>query len=331
MSDVATGQEATGTETVAPVVTEATTTPATPAAPAQADTPAVESVTADQKGTLLGGEIKDVPVALQADWPEDWRQKLAGEDKKTLDRLSRMASPADLLKSYRSLEEKLSSGVLKPEALPDDATPEQVAEWRKQQGLPESHDKYLEEIPLPEGIVLGEADKPLALGFAEAALAANLTKEQYAGMVAKYYELNDAKIAEREEADSAFKREAKTALAQEWGPEFVPNMNAVKNLLAGMPPEAADNFLAGRLADGSIIGDNPHIIKWMANMALEINPMASLMPAGPGDQGKGNEDRIREIEALMKTDRAAYFRNDALQDEYRKRVEVRNKRSGAAA
>src|SRR5688572_23894721 len=146
MTDETTAQRGTGMESAA----------------TQALAPAAAEPTADA-GTLVGGAAaaENAQAIAPADWPADWRQKLAGEDKKTLERLGRMASPADLLKSYRALEQKISAGELK-KGLPENATPEQVAEWRREQGLPEKPEGYLENLSLPDGVVLGEADKPMA-------------------------------------------------------------------------------------------------------------------------------------------------------------------------
>jgi len=106
---------------------ETTAQPGMETAASQAPVPAAAETTADA-GTLIGGDAsaETIEASAPADWPADWRQKLAGEDKKTLERLGRMASPADLFKSYRALEQKVSAGELK-KGLPENATPEQVA------------------------------------------------------------------------------------------------------------------------------------------------------------------------------------------------------------
>ena len=100
---------------------ETTAQPGTETGASQALAPAAIETTADA-GTLIGGDAsaETIEASAPADWPADWRQKLAGEDKKTLERLGRMASPADLFKSYRALEQKVSAGELK-KGLPENA------------------------------------------------------------------------------------------------------------------------------------------------------------------------------------------------------------------
>ncbi len=68
-------------------------------------------------------------------------------------RLDRFDSPAAVAKSYRELEAKVSSGELKAPVKPPaaDAKPEEVAAWRKEQGLPETAQAYVEGLKLPNG------------------------------------------------------------------------------------------------------------------------------------------------------------------------------------
>ena len=61
----------------------------------------------------------------------------------------------------------------------------------------------------------------------------------------------------RAEADNAFRHTAEQELRADFGPDYTPNLNAVKNLLASMPEATSENFLAGRPADGRRIGDSP--------------------------------------------------------------------------
>lgn len=116
-------------------------------------------------------------------WPDNWRDMMAGGDEKFRKQLERYQSPADVGKKGRELEAKLSSGEYRRD-LPRDATPEQLAEWKRERGLPEGVEGYLDNLMLPDGVVLGENDKPVASGFAEAAFRNNVTQDQFAGSIA---------------------------------------------------------------------------------------------------------------------------------------------------
>ena len=141
-------------------------------------------------------------------------------------------------------------------------------------------------------------------------------------------------VAERAEADRAFKLKAEDELRAEWGAELRPNLNAVKNLLAGMPEAVVENLLSGRLADGSKIGDPPGIVKWLAGISRDLNPAATLVPAGSGNAGNSVNDEIASIEKLMGDRASDYWRgpkSSDIQQRYRDLVEARDRMKGRAA
>lgn len=260
-----------------------------------------------------------------SDWPADWRERIAGDDRKALEQLKRAGSPADIWKKARSLEQKLSSGEYRRD-LPKEASPEQLAAWRIERGIPEAASDY--SIELPDGVVPGEADNPVIDAFKQHAHARNWDNAKVNEALGWYYAEQERQQASRAEADAAFRQTAETELRETFGPQLTPNLNAVKNLVAAMPQGVAENFLAGRLADGTRIGDNPRIIAWLAGLSRELNPAATLVPAGAGS-GRGGAERIREIETLMGDRMSDYWRGpkaDAMQQEYRDLIEARDRR-----
>lgn len=274
-------------------------------------------------GTLSEGGVIDKTPAGPATWPDDWRQKLAGDDKAYLKTLERFADPGALAKSYREMQAKQSQMKAPPPA--EGASPEEVATWRKENGLPEAPAGYMDQLALPNGMVIGEADKPIVSQFAEQAFADNIDPKAFNGLVAKYYAMQDAQAQERVAADGQFKITSQDALNKEWGAEFRPNINAISNLLSGAPEGVKDALFAGRTADGNIIGNDPRVLKWLAGLAREINPMGALMPAGTSQPMVAGENRIKEIEAIMRGPDAdkAYWKNAEMQEEYRNLLSAR--------
>jgi hypothetical protein len=123
---------------------------------------------------------ESAPAKAGPSFPDTWRQDLAGGDKTFLKTLDRFDSPAALAKAYRELATKLSAGELRAVKAPgDNATPEQVATWRTAHGLPENAEAYVSGVKLADGMLAGEANRPLLASFAEAALAGNWSGEQY--------------------------------------------------------------------------------------------------------------------------------------------------------
>jgi hypothetical protein len=316
-----------------------TATEATPAAPDGAvvvsgaqDAPAAVPAAGEApaaSGTLLGSDPVEKPVVAPADWPEDWAQKLAGADPKELARVQRMASPAAVWKAYRELEAKLSSGQYK-QGLKPDATPEEVATWRKENGLPESPEGY--KPALPNGMIPGEVDAPLIGGFQKLAHEQGLTPDQFNKTLAWYYNEVDADAAQRVENDKAFRATAEDQLRAEWGPQYRAEVKGIANFLeASAPAGLSDVLFNSRTADGKLLGDHPEVLRWLSGMVRTVNPLATLVPAGSADPLKAGEARIAEIEGVMKADQRKYWNDPALQEEYGKLLQARNAMQGRAA
>lgn len=281
-----------------------------------------------------GGNEGQQQEGQQQQAAPDWRVSMAGEDRDALKRLERFTDPAAFFKSYRSLEAKLSGGEYK-KALPENATPEEVATWRKENGLPEKPEGYLEKLQLPNGVVLGEADKPVAESFAKLAHEKNWTQGQVNDAIAWHYANLDAQRIAQDDADAVFKQEAEDALRSEWqGADYRRNLTAVNNLIATWPGDLAANVLSARTPDGKKLGDLPGFIKQLASLSRELNPMATLVPAGSADPAKAASDRIADLKKMMADRNSDYWRGpkaEQYQQEYRDLLTAQEKVSARAA
>src|SRR5437899_6272156 len=143
--------------------------PAAPAAPAASPAPVKEvpgapAAPATPTSALdpgappaAPGTPPAAPATPAQTWPEDWREQIYGSDPKLLARLQRYGSVKDVANALVAAQNRISSGELKS-ALKANATPEEAAAWRLENGIPETPDKY--DLKMPSGIVFGEADKP---------------------------------------------------------------------------------------------------------------------------------------------------------------------------
>jgi hypothetical protein len=261
-----------------------------------------------------------------------------------LKQLERFDSPTALAKSYRELSGKISSGELKAPVAPPgpDAKPEEVAQWRKDQGLPEKADGYIASLKLPNGMVPGEADKPLLEAFAADALKNNMSPDTYNQVVGWYFGMQDQLAAQREAADQTYHDQSVQALTQEWGKEFRANQNAIASLMALAPAELAAPgpdgkpvpgalLLEARLPDGTKLGDNPVALKYLTHLAREINPASTVLPAAAGGGLTGVESRIAEIETkYMRAGQGTpewqqYWKGETMQAELRELYGAREK------
>lgn len=332
MTDQATAQAGTGDAGAAPaagadVKDPAAGAPAADAGAAAAVATATDGAAAKPAATTIaeGGAGDGAPAADGAAKPvgdagADWRAPMAGDNKKFLERLQRFASPAEFAKSYQALEQKLSSGEFK-KGKPENATPEQIAAWRKENGLPESWEGY-GEPKLPNGIVVAEQDKPTIALFDKFLHENDYSSDQRNKLLGHYYEVQDAIASMRADADEVHKTKSEDTLRAEWGADYRRNLNSVVSLASRMPEDLYHGLFAGRMADGTRIGDHPGVLKWLAQLSLDLDPAATLVPAGGGDSFKGAESRLEEIRKFARENPDAYDSDHKMQAEQIQLIEA---------
>ncbi len=304
--------------------------------PEAAQDTAQDDVQEVQQEEVAGGESlltaeDDKQVVAPADFPEDWRARMADGDEKTLKRLERYKSPKDVVQAFRNLEAKMSSGDVVAK-LPADATDEQIAEYRKANGIPETAEGYLE--AMDSGLVIGDEDKALVSSFLESAHAKNAPPEIVASAVDWYYQQQEEQLAARAEADRQAREAAADDLRAEWGAEYRQNLNSIKAFLDSAPVDdegtALGELLIGaRLADGSVLGDNPAALRWLAKLASDQNPAGFIAPGEAATQAEGVEAEIKSIEAKMGT--AEYIKDEKMQARLRQLYAAQDKLKGRAA
>jgi hypothetical protein len=231
-------------------------------------------------------------------FPESWREDLAGGDKAFRKTLDRFESPTALAKAYKELTARLSSGDLKAtKPPPDNATPEQIAAWRAEQGLPQSAAAYVDGLQLGDGTVMGKAETALLASFADQAMKGRWTADQYNQAVGWYLDAQDQLAAQRNHADAAFKHEASAGLMREWGHDYATNRNAIAQFFdRSFPRDFREALLTARLPDGQVVANHPTFNKAILEVAKSINPSGVMLPNASGTGLSNAESRIAEIE-----------------------------------
>lgn len=256
-------------------------------------------------GAPASGVPEPSPEAGAASASDDWRASWADAlklDDKTRDRLTRFTAPHEVFNSYLNLEKKLtdSRAVRVPDA---NATPEEVAAWNKARGVPDTPDGYKIDVTPPEGLDITDGDKAVLKALTAEAhkrgfdpATVNFAHEFFYQQAA---EAAAQQIAVAEQA--AIKAEA--ALKREWGREYETN---VKWANAAATQFGLKDMLNTRLADGSLLGDNPVLIKAMAQIGrVNAEDPFMLQAAGQG-VGKGVEERKKELMDLRVSDPRRY-------------------------
>lgn len=258
----------------------------------------------------------------KGDWAPDWRLKAAGGDEKVAKSFERFASPKALADSYRALNQRLSSGELQSK-LPRDAKPEELAKWRTENGIPEQPDAY----EMPEGIVVGDLDKPGISKFLAAMHGENASPAQVKAGLKTYYEIKEDALAQLAENDLAHRDEVADALRAEWGAEYRGNINGINAFLESAPAGIKDKLLTARMGDGRAVANDPAFMGWLAQVAREVNPVGTVVPAG-GDQMGAINTELDSIRKVMREDRKTYDKDEKMQARFRELLDAQEKRGG---
>jgi hypothetical protein len=217
-----------------------------------------------------------------------------------------MKSPADLLTAYRALEKKMSSGEVKA-SLKKDSTPEQLTEWRKENGIPETPAEY--DLTLPDGLKIPDTDKPIINKVLASMHANNASPESVKATLSAYYAAQQEQLDQLAVIDKEFEVSTKVELRAEWGGEYKGNMNGIENLLASHgDEELKQNLFDGRLANGSKIKDDPAVLRFLAGLARELNPLA-VVTSGSGNNAAASIDtELATINKLMGDTNSEYWK-----------------------
>jgi len=265
-----------------------------------------------------GGEPKSTPA-----WADDWRDRFASiakaeERDKISKRLSRFTSPENVFKSYLELEKRVSAGDLKKQ-LAADATPEQVAEWRKENGIPEKPEDY--KFEFKNGFVPSEDDNKLLGDFASVAHERNLPPSVTSELAQWYIERQTQAQQQQYEADVQKRETAADELNKEYGPEYRMNLNAVRNLLdSQFGPELAGSIALARLPDGTPLGSSPDVMRGLVALARQTNPALALMPAGTKDVGASLKDELDGIAKIRREEPHKYWSDSKLLERERELI-----------
>lgn len=230
-----------------------------------------------------------------ADWPDDWREKLAGTDEKLLSRLKRFTALPHVFQQWREAERTISAAEHKRWAPGDAADEAAIATFRKDRGIPDAPDAYLAE--LPDGYVIGENDKPAFEKFAEVFHANHVPAEVGRKLVTQYFEAQRAAQDARMLLDEQQRVAAVDTSRAEMGPDYAGNRNAVISLLDGLPEDTRIAVMEARDPQGNKIFNNPSVFKQFAIWAKELMPAATIVP---GDSASAGETIDAEMASIVK-------------------------------
>lgn len=282
-----------------------TADPTPNADPARAPDPAAAP---DPTNTTLGGAD---PTAQPDPTPVDpapapaWSDRVkAFGDEKVRNFATRFASEADLAKWALDQREKNSTAISVPGP---DAPPEEVAEFRKKLGVPETPDGY--EIPLPEGVELDDAGKGRLDAFKAAMHAKGATPDVVAAAFETYQGMVDAELSARKEAIET----ARAAQRREWGGDYDRNVELAKRAARTFGDSALATMFDTESHDGKPLGEHPAILAAFAKIGKRMGEGGMIGPVD-ANEAASTEARRKELQSLQTTNPEKY-RSREVQDE----------------
>lgn len=297
-----------------PVTPEAeapdTGTPETPKAeePTTPESDGKEPPQADPAPADPAADTPEEPETAEVEWPEDWREKLAKDDAKALNRLKRFASPENLVRTLMEQDRKISSGEYK-KGLGDNPSEEEIAAYRKANGIPEEATAEGYGVDFPENFEASDADKAELGEFLKAMHDQNASPAVVKSAWDTYLGMREK--AEQDAYDVAQQRtqDYKVELKTEYGKDYDRNTRIGDNFLASQLGENASDLTGLTLADGTKLGDNPNFVRFIVNAGLNAADDEAVATAEL-DGGQSIEDAYKTAMDLKFTDPKKYHSDE---------------------
>ncbi len=234
---------------------------------------------------------------------------LAGEDTKALERLSRFKSPTDVAKSYMELEAKLSQRPSLMTALPEDAKPEQVAEYRKAKGVPAEATLEAYGVKAPDGYDLNDGEKALLGEVVKDLHGKHYGPKEVNDVLGHYFKAQAATIQNQRKIAIDRQKEWTSAMQGELGRDYEPTIAAASSYLNNQfadKPEVRDEILMAQLPGGGRLGDHPAFIRMVADLAVQNGYTDRIEASSLESGGKSLQQQQQELEALRMTNSELY-------------------------
>ena len=298
----------TSVETEAPEneVSEGETTPEETAAE-----PVSRSILDDATGD------DEVAAVTPGDFPDNWRELMAGEDTKLLKKLQRMSHPSKVAQWGKSGDQKISSNEYR-KALPEEHTDKELADFRKSNNIPQKADDY--KAPDIKGHEWTDNDQPMLESYFDGMHKANATQAQTDAALHAYTDAISQALETQAANDVSTRQEIEDQLRANHGNRYRGNLKLWERYLGDTKFVPADmkNALDGaRTADGRLLMNVPGFANYMIDEAVARYGEGAVVTSG---EARMASDRKAEIQQIMKHDIRRY-REEGLDKEYREILE----------
>lgn len=234
--------------------------------------------------------------------PDNWRELASNGDEDTLKLLKRYGSMSGVVKALKEAQNTIRSGKLKRD-MPDASDEKAMAEWRKEQGIPDDPSGY----KLPDTVIkrMSDADKPLIASFTDYAHKAGASQNVVDIASQWYFDMAEQAATKQAEEDAAALDEAETALRKDWAPgEYKANMKLASRFIESIPG-VGESWSEARLPNGRRLGDLPEFIQWASDQGR--SQFGDVAFSSPDSESK-HMARKEELEKIRDMDFDRYER-----------------------
>jgi len=238
---------------------------------------------------------------------EGWTDKLPEDMGDDRAKLGKFKSLPDMAKSYRELESRLGKPDTSVKVPGEDASPEDVAAYRKEIGALESVEEYAKIRPeLPEGV---EWNEDLSAPIYELAHKYNIPSKA----VEEYIALRGQQESGRMTAVTGEMQrqldEGTATLKKDWGEDYDKNLHRVAQAakMAGVDAETAPGFRDPETLKGFLrLSEKLSEDEWKAGETSNSSGMSAkdiqTNPSNPLYERyqKGDADVVAQVRSLLK-------------------------------
>ncbi len=217
--------------------------------------------------------------------------------------------PAEVLKALHSLRAEVSKRGLKKDDVPkpegDDAA---LAQWRKDNGIPESPEDYT----LPEGLSVGDEDKPIVDEFLKTMHEADMKDGVPEKVLDWYYNTLIPQQAEKEAAEIKEQdQHAESVLREKFGRDYTAKMNMF------------NKFLGDRFGEpfAEAVKAVPEHVEAFINIITELDPDLNMATTNAAST-ENITNRLAEIEKKYAVGSDDWYlsKNREVREEYGKLI-----------
>lgn len=205
------------------------------------------------------------------------------------DRIKEYKDPAELAKGYVELQRHLrSKGAIPPDA---DSSPDDVAAWNSQIGVPNKPEEY-GEVSLKDESLQEYLNEDSVSEIQSVAHELGLTKYQYTKLAEAFASNENARLEEAKKEHDLHVEKVTAELQQAYGHQFKDKMKEVSNFID------AQNQKNPGLWDAikeSNLHNNPQFIKMVEGITQQLKPDSmSRRSMSPSDL-KSEHDRLQKL------------------------------------